>query len=77
MLSGVGPAEQLQKFGIDVVADLPGVTAAQTGSRDQGSPIILCRTRLRRRVRLRRNVCNEGHRGLPGIHDVSNPSQER
>jgi hypothetical protein len=53
MLSGVGPAEQLQKFGIDVVADLPGVTAAQTGSRDQGSPIILCRTRLRRRVRLR------------------------
>jgi choline dehydrogenase len=25
MLSGVGPAEQLQKFGIDVVADVPGV----------------------------------------------------
>ena len=25
MLSGVGPAEQLQKFGIDVLADVPGV----------------------------------------------------
>jgi choline dehydrogenase len=25
MLSGVGPAEQLQKFGIDVISDLPGV----------------------------------------------------
>jgi choline dehydrogenase-like flavoprotein len=25
MLSGVGPSEKLQQFGIDVVADLPGV----------------------------------------------------
>ncbi|KAJ5219501.1 hypothetical protein N7468_008705 [Penicillium chermesinum] len=35
MLSGVGPSEKLQQFGIDVVADLPGV-----GQNEHDQPVV-------------------------------------